>query len=232
MEINHYEDGSQNPSRQDEFLRVVDILEQIRGADGAIVGKLEGRVSEDLKERLRDTYKRAGMDVKDSQIDAAIEQHNSGKWDFEPPEGGTTVARLYVNRGRVFWRRIVPAIALAGAAWLGWTGVKAGVRNHHEAQEATVEQAVEQAYEERAELEHSVERILSSPFALELPESESRKLNFVVESAQGQFDATDNFFTEFCPEGKADIFVTAENYADVRGRLENTVQIISGGKEI
>jgi len=216
-----------------QFMGMMDVVDVVRRQDVAVKEQLSfDEQKKAVKEKLRKTYAEMGVEVSDSQLDRAIEDSYSRRWEFQPPKPGfqKVLANLYVDRGKITKRIIIPsAVAITVIAGIyGITTV--GIRSHKKSIERGVENRVEEAYGARNSLENDLTNLLGAPQINELPENESNELKSNAVHGISKLKETDPFFTEFCPKGQADDAVTRENHKDVESKLNAVNNYIGEAK--
>ncbi len=212
-----------------EFMGMMDVVDIERRQDQAVREQLsldEQKLA--IKVQLRKTYEEMGVQATDSQLDSAIGDHYEKKWSFSAPiEGlGTKLANLYINRGWIAKRIILPTLIAAGVLAGVYGGVKAIQHSAEVQREQAVEMRVEKAYIESKTLEREVAETSSSHFITQLPQNEKNALEDRTLSATRKIEHIKHFFDDFTIDGQADKFVTLENYAEADKKLKITTPLI------
>lgn len=213
-----------------EFMRVMDIVDLTRRSDKAVRKNLNiDEEKAQLKEKLRETYSQMGTTVEDSQLDRAVEDYYSKKWEFKAPTEGvqTALAKAYINRGWITKHVILPAVGMITAGTLAVHGVNAAMKAHQEGLERRVEFAIERDYAKVKDIESSSKLVSASPFVNQLPSEELQNMKNAVVGAQTKLDETDPFFEKFCPSGVSDDAITLSNYQTANEELRGVEQKIS-----
>jgi hypothetical protein len=146
------------PSRSlDEVMLAMDVVDTLRHQENLVSRELseEDRDTQ-LLQRLRDIYHGQGIEVPDRILQEGVQALKEHRFVYTPPgpSFARTVARAWVNRGRI-GRRLLAALALLG---LGWGAYQFGV----------VEPARQRAAQEQAqELRNRIELTERLPAALE-----------------------------------------------------------------
>jgi Family of unknown function (DUF6384) len=146
------------PSRSlDEVMLAMDVVDTLRHQENLVSRELsEENRDAQLLQRLRDIYHGQGIEVPDRILQEGVQALKEHRFVYTPPgpSFARTVARAWVNRGRI-GRRLLAALALLG---LGWGAYQFGV----------VEPARQRAAQEQAqELRNRIELTERLPAALE-----------------------------------------------------------------
>jgi hypothetical protein len=179
------------------------------------------KVKGDLKKRLLEKAEVAGQELSEEAAEAGVEHYYQGLYCFEKPERnfGYKLARLYVDRKKIFWRRIVPAIGI-GIFGLGIFGAfKTFQYAHKKGLEKEVEIKVEKAYQDKEMLDKKIRSISDSQFKEGLPEIEKIKLEEVINNSHKRLNETDGFFDRFCSDGTAGDDISQDNYKQAESQL-------------
>jgi hypothetical protein len=136
------------PSRSlDEVMLAMDVVDTLRHQENLVSRELS-EVDRDaqLLQRLRDIYHGQGIEVPDRILQEGVQALKEHRFVYTPPgpSFARTVARAWVNRGRI-GRRLLAALALLG---LGWGAYQFGV-----VEPARQRAAQEQAQEQRNRIE-------------------------------------------------------------------------------
>ena len=136
------------PSRSlDEVMLAMDVVDTLRHQENLVSRELseEDRDAQ-LLQRLRDIYHGQGIEVPDRILQEGVQALKEHRFVYTPPgpSFARTVARAWVNRGRI-GRRLLAALALLG---LGWGAYQFGV-----VEPARQRAAQEQAQEQRNRIE-------------------------------------------------------------------------------
>ncbi|MBI2044596.1 hypothetical protein HYT23_00905 [Candidatus Pacearchaeota archaeon] len=212
-----------------EFMSMMDVVDIERRQDQAVQEQLtidERKLA--IKTQLRKTYEEMGVNATDSQLDSAIEDHYSKKWSFTSSAGGlgAKLVNMYINRGWIAKKIILPTLVAAGFIAGVYGGVKAIQHSAEVRREQAVEVRIEQAYNTSKELERKIAETSSSHFITQLPQNEKNTLEDKTLSARRKLDYTRPFFTEFSIDGQADKLVTLDNYAQADEKLKSTMPIL------
>src|SRR3954452_483635 len=107
----------------DELMLSMDVVDTLRHNENLVIRELdEDRREQELLDRLRSMYKSQGIDVPERILVEGVKGMKESRFVYTPPPPGTavTLAKLWVNRGRI--GSIVGAgIGLVAAAWLGYS---------------------------------------------------------------------------------------------------------------
>lgn len=109
----------------DEVMLAMDVVDTLRHRQDLVTRELDGAAREkQLIERLRSVYHQQGIEVPDHILKEGVAALAESRFTYEPPAPGfgTTLARLYVGRGK--WGK--PALAVLGALLvlgIGYFGV-------------------------------------------------------------------------------------------------------------
>jgi len=104
----------------DEVMMAMDVVDTLRHRQDLVDRELDEDTREkQLIAKLRDIYHQQGIDVPDSVLKEGVEALKESRFVYEPPKPGfaTTLARLYVTRGR--WGRWAFSLVLALVIGLG-----------------------------------------------------------------------------------------------------------------
>jgi Family of unknown function (DUF6384) len=136
------------PSRSlDEVMLAMDVVDTLRHQENLVSRELsEENRDAQLLQRLRDIYHGQGIEVPDRILQEGVQALKEHRFVYTPPgpSFARTVARAWVNRGRI-GRRLLAALALLG---LGWGAYQFGV-----VEPARQRAAQEQAQEQRNRIE-------------------------------------------------------------------------------
>lgn len=107
----------------DELMLSMDVVDTLRHQENLVTRELdEDRREEELLERLRSMYKSQGIDVPERILVEGVKGMKESRFVYlpPPPSFGVTLAKLWVNRGRI--GAVAGAgIGLVAAAWLGYS---------------------------------------------------------------------------------------------------------------
>jgi len=98
----------------DEVMLAMDVVDTLRHQQDLVTRELDGTAREkQLIERLRDIYHQQGIEVPDHILKEGVEALAESRFVYDPPKPslGTTLARLYVARGK--WGKPVIAVVVA-----------------------------------------------------------------------------------------------------------------------
>ena len=104
----------------DEVMMAMDVVDTLRHRQDLVDRELDEDTREkQLIAKLRDIYHQQGIDVPDAVLKEGVEALKESRFVYEPPKPGfaTTLARLYVTRGR--WGRWAFSLVLALVIGLG-----------------------------------------------------------------------------------------------------------------
>jgi TolA-binding protein len=105
-----------------EVMLAMDVVDTLRHQRSIVERELQsGDREADLIEKLRKIYADQGLDVSDEVIAEGVKAMREERFAYQPPPGGlnTTLARLYVNRGR--WaKRVLWLLIAVAAVWAGY----------------------------------------------------------------------------------------------------------------
>lgn len=209
----------------DDFLRVVDVATAIRQRQEEIGQQLDVYgVKGRLKGKLRETAEVTGEILTDTQIDSAVDSYFEGLYSFKETERdlGTRFAEMYVDRGRLTRRYVLPAVvfgAATGAIIVTIDGIKSA---RLRAQEREVEGLVEVAYQDSRTGLSEIDLLLNTPFNDKLPHVEKDQLASSIDEAQQKIKSADPFFDQYCSDGTAEDDITSDNLQDARNGLIRT----------
>ena len=205
-----------------EFMKVMDIADIHRKTAENVKEQLsidEQKVQ--LKEKMRNTYATMGASVDDSQLDKAIEDYYSTQWEFKEPQRNvsTDLAKLYIHRGTITKKIILPTVAVLTAGYFAVAGIGSLLNANQAGLEKKLEGDVESAYATRKTVENSATLVATSYFAKELPVEEAQKMNNELIVGKNKLNETNNFFQKFCPAGKSEKAISQKNYDDAKAGL-------------
>ena len=216
-----------------EFMKVMDIADIVRRSDKGVRQQLSiDEEKAQLKKKLRETYDQMGTSVEDSQLNRAVEDYYSQKWEFKAPKKGiaTNLAGVYVDRARITRKRILPAMAILTAGFLAVKTIIGGVNVYHVGLERQVEAAIETSFQETGDIKNSSALVLNSAFIKQLPAEEAENLRNELDSSKAKLNETNPFFERYCPKGISDDAVTQQNYLAAKGELDNLSGKITSAK--
>lgn len=216
-----------------EMLQMMDVVDALRVQQGEVQQQLTQEAQgQDLRQRLQKTYEQMGVTVTDALLERAIQDHFTHKYEFVPPrrDGRYTLAKWYVDRKRIGRVYGLPVLILGALGGLGYGLVEAGKAAYHHNQESRVESAIEAAYQQRQGLEGQAQRLAAAPLKKDLPPPQQLALESIVSVSRGRLQATEQFFAEFSPEGKAEKAVTTQNYPRAQEQLERTASHLTTAK--
>ena len=199
-------------------LGIMDVVDTMRSLEREVKEHLnQPQKIEALKKQLRERYSLSGIEVTDGQLDKAITDYSSRRWEFEEPRKGLgyKLAFAYVKRGWIATRIGIPTLALAVAIPTGDAIIKAGIRAAKRSAERSVENSIEGAYTTRKDLELTINKILSSPTVSRLPSYEADQVKNIAVNSGTQLSELDSPLTKLCPDGVSDDVVTIDNYIDM-----------------
>ena len=105
-----------------EVMLAMDVVDTLRHQRSIVERELQSEDREaDLIEKLRKIYADQGLEVSDEVIAEGVKAMREERFAYRPPPGGlkTTLARMYVNRGR--WaKRAMWLLIVAAAVWAGY----------------------------------------------------------------------------------------------------------------
>jgi hypothetical protein len=87
----------------DDLMLAMDVVDTLRHSDQLVARELGEEAREaDLVDRLRKIYREQGIAVPDSVLQEGVKALKESRFTYTPPAAGfgTTLARLWVNRGR------------------------------------------------------------------------------------------------------------------------------------
>jgi hypothetical protein len=103
----------------------MDVVDTLRHQESLVARELnEDQKEAELIERLRKIYRDQGIEVSDRIIQEGVKALKDSRFVYSPPRPGlgTTLARLYVQRGR--YGKAAGAVAgVLAAAWLGYAAL-------------------------------------------------------------------------------------------------------------
>jgi hypothetical protein len=106
----------------DEVMLAMDVVDTLRHQRSLVEQELESEDRErELIEKLRKVYADQGLAVSDEVIAQGVRAMREERFAYRPPKKGlkTSLARMYVNRGR--WAKGVALLMIALAAvWVGY----------------------------------------------------------------------------------------------------------------
>lgn len=173
-------------------LRLMDVTDEIRRQRRRVTEHLEISDREKIRDHLLKRYKEMGHEADPALIDEAIETVLSERYRFEEPKDGLglKLARLYVNRGRLFRRRLLPIVLVLGAILVVGLGIKGFQQQRAGQEESNIEDYAAQVTELRGQIEGLAKEDAARDRARELheearAETRSKDLNG-LRDAMGQ----------------------------------------------
>ena len=151
----------------DELMLAMDVVDTLRHHDQLVSRELdEPKRDAQLIERLRGIYRGQGIAVPDRVLEEGVRALKESRFVYTPPPPGlgTTLARWWVDRGRLVKR----VAALLVAAGLGWGAYEVGVLRPARQQ---AEQARVEAERARVEITERLPRALAEGHAEVLREA-------------------------------------------------------------
>ena len=106
----------------DEVMLAMDVVDTLRHQRSLVEQELQSEDRErELIEKLRKTYADQGLAVSDEVIAQGVRAMREERFAYQPPPKGlkTSLARMYVHRGRWIKGVLISAAALA-AIWVGY----------------------------------------------------------------------------------------------------------------
>ncbi|MCX6709450.1 MAG: DUF6384 family protein [Candidatus Woesearchaeota archaeon] len=206
----------------EEFMRIMDVADALKKQEKEVKTQLSlDEQKGNIRERLRKTYQQMGAEVSDEHLDAAIEDYFSQLYKFKQPEKNLAnkIAEAYVNREKIFKKYVAPGICIGAIALSGWGTVKIIDKAVKIGAEKKVESTVETSYVNKTSIERSIEELLASPFAVQLPKNELDNLNALLTTSKTELNFTDSFFETYCSGGTASDDITQSNYAIAKQKL-------------
>jgi TolA-binding protein len=105
-----------------ELMLAMDVVDTLRHERSLVERELQSEDREgELIAKLRKIYADQGLEVSDEVITQGVRAMREERFSYQPPRAGlkTTLARIYVNRGRWARRAAILFLALA-ALWVGY----------------------------------------------------------------------------------------------------------------
>ena len=106
----------------DEVLLAMDVVDTLRHQRSLVERELQSEDREqELIDKLRKTYADQGLEVSDEVVAQGVRAMREERFAYRPPKRGlkTSLARVYVNRGRWFKAAVLLLVVLA-AVWAGY----------------------------------------------------------------------------------------------------------------
>lgn len=106
----------------DEVMLAMDVVDTLRHRENLVERELsEGQRDARLIDRLRDIYRKQGIDVPDGILKEGVAALKEDRFKYDPPREGVSVklARLYISRNR-WGKYVLIAIGLLIAALIAW----------------------------------------------------------------------------------------------------------------
>jgi hypothetical protein len=110
---------AREPQTLDELMLAMDVVDTLRHSENVVDRELNAEQREaDLLRRLRDIYRGQGIEVPDRVLQEGVRALEEQRFVYTPPPPGlaTTLARLWVNRGRI-GKGLLAALAALGIGW-------------------------------------------------------------------------------------------------------------------
>jgi hypothetical protein len=196
----------------DDVMLAMDVVDTLRHERDLALRELDGVAREkQLIERLREIYHQQGIEVPDHILKEGVAALDESRFVYTPPPKSfkTTLARLYVSRGK--WGRPALAVALALFVLLG--GYFLGYRPYQAAQAEAAR--VELAEEIPAEMDALYQTIY-----------EETKVQQAVVEAEALVDRGKAFAAEGDREGALEMVTRLTELRD-QLRREYTLQIVN-----
>jgi hypothetical protein len=116
------EEQASNKIELSEVMIAMDVVDTLRHQRSLVERELHsGDREAELVEKLRKIYAGQGLEVSDEVIAEGVKAMREERFAYRPPPGGfnTTLARMYVNRGR--WaKRALWLLVTVAAVWAGY----------------------------------------------------------------------------------------------------------------
>jgi TolA-binding protein len=116
------EDQASEKIELSEVMLAMDVVDTLRHQQSLVERELHSDDREaDLIEKLRKIYADQGLEVSDQVIAEGVKAMQEERFTYSPPPGGfkTTLARIYVNRGR--WaKRVLFFLIGVAVLWAGY----------------------------------------------------------------------------------------------------------------
>lgn len=153
---------AREPQKLDELMLAMDVVDTLRHSENIVNRELNAEQREaDLLRCLREIYRGQGIEVPDRVLHEGVRALEERRFVYTPPPPGvaTTLARLWVNRGRI-GKGLLAAVAALGIGWGAYhVGIERPERERTERARAAAEraridlterlpQALEQAHED------------------------------------------------------------------------------------
>lgn len=219
----------------DVFLRIADVATALRRQQEQVQNQLSASESKaDLKERLLNAAKSTGENLTPEIADAAIENYYAGLYSFKAPnkDWKYRLARLYVDRIKITKRYVIPSVAVVAAVVAVYYISKGIIAANLALAEKSVENKIEEAYQQREMFLSQLHGFRVSPFLQEtfqgknstsLPNNEKQKFNAALAELEQRLSASNSFFNEFCSDGTADDDINKGNYEQARDDLTKVI---------
>jgi hypothetical protein len=110
---------AREPQKLDELMLAMDVVDTLRHSENIVSRELNAEQREaDLLRRLREIYRGQGIEVPDRVLQEGVRALEERRFVYTPPPPGfaTTLARLWVNRGRI-GKGLLAAVAALGIGW-------------------------------------------------------------------------------------------------------------------
>ncbi|MEK6967129.1 MAG: DUF6384 family protein, partial [Nanoarchaeota archaeon] len=221
------------PPKREETTRLEDMMQMMRVSTAyrelrQDVQKELNRaeIQADLRQRILAAAEISGEKLTAEDVDAAILDHFDDKYIFHEPEHNFshTLAKAYINRGKISAIVLTPILTLAAIAGIGWGAYTLGTAVYRKNQESSVESNITHACDDISKTRLGLESLASLPLS-------SGKLidarQIYLSGAQASLRETDSFRDEFCSSDISRL-VTGSNYNAFKQRLDPIEAAISG----
>ncbi|HEY7382746.1 MAG TPA: DUF6384 family protein [Beijerinckiaceae bacterium] len=118
--------AAREPHKLDELMLAMDVVDTLRHGEALVNRELNAEQREaDLLRRLRDIYRGQGIEVPDRVLQEGVRALEERRFAYAPPPPGvaTTLARMWVGRGRIGKGLLAAAAALG----IGWGAYHVGI---------------------------------------------------------------------------------------------------------
>ncbi|MFZ5955505.1 MAG: DUF6384 family protein [Nanoarchaeota archaeon] len=203
-----------------ELLSIINLASETKSLEETAQNQFEKR--KNIKQKLIAAGKEKGQEIKESQIEEAINKYYAQKYSFKEPANSisTTFAEFYVDRKKIAKRMRIPFILTL----TGLTATYGAYQIYNLNLEKKIEGKLESQCRVMNLLKKSLAEDLSSPFLKQLPADEVSSIESHKKNAELRFAYSGKILDKYCPKGSAKESVTAQNieHAKLRSNILET----------
>lgn len=217
---------ARRPLEPDEVLRVMDAAQVIHERQAA----LREHESFDREAAIRDIqvmYEDLGDLVERDVIEKALDEYLSQRYAFRSPPRGPrrTLALLYVRRGRIARRVLLPAAGVAALGWAGFAGVQMAERRAEARTVRALQGEVAALVARNAAVRDDLDALVAGGVPADLPPDEAAAVAAGIAEAGRRLEAVDAVLAPLDRAAREDI--TAPAASDLGPDAERASQLVA-----